>query len=318
MAGEVQFDRERRQNYAVRPDGTRDYHGVPEGYEFDDRGILRPVLLTVLRHITHNELPYLPGARVEAREFGPAWRRLAEIGALKRAPSDAGGWPRRISSPPPGETPRLSVVIAVYNQWRYTEVCLRSLRASVPSAEVVVVDNGSTDETSRRLAGEPIRVLRFPENRGVAPAWNAGLREATGNLLAVLNNDTEIRPGGMRLLSRAAWETGIAAMQGGRLDREIVFAGYTTQEADYPDGCCLLFRRDVWNAVGEFDEGFAPAYSEDSDWGLRAWARGYGWTLCPDTILHHGQRTSAGMAGLSEAQKRKVLAGNAKRMFGKN
>ncbi len=301
----AQFDPQRKQMFVMRPDGSREYHEVPKGFELDAFGTPKRIQLRVCRNLHHDGNAYAAGQIVDAGTVWDVWERLVDRGVLARA-EDAPEWPVRRTPPPPGE-PRLSIVIAVHNQWAYTQGCLESLRAEAPDAEVVVVDNGSTDETRAGLARFPsVRVVRFPENRGVAPAWNAGLRETTGSLLCVLNNDTTIRPGGMRRLAEAAWETGIAAFQGGRLDEGLRFIGYETRgsEADYPDGCCLLVRRDVWERVGEFDEGFAPAYCEDTDWGLRARAAGFGWEVVPDTIHHYGQRTSESLEGMRDYQRR--------------
>lgn len=75
---------------------------------------------------------------------------------------------------------RVAVVIPVLNQLAYTQGCLRDLQPDLAAGvRVVVVDNGSTDGTDAWLAAQPgITVLRNPENRGCAPAWNQGVRAA--------------------------------------------------------------------------------------------------------------------------------------------
>ncbi len=220
-------------------------------------------------------------------------------------------WPARSVPPPAGMPPRadgsgLSIVIAACNQWRYTDQCLASVIAEAPRAEVIVVDNGSSDQTAVELRRRPVRVIRFHENRGVAPAYNAGLALATGRVIGILNNDTVIRPGGLRRLAAAAWECGIAAHVGAILDPDtMAFRSYTTRagDADYADGCCCLYRRDVYDAVGGYDEGYRLAYCEDTDWSLRASAASYGWAIVPDALTHYGQRTSRDLAGLADYQR---------------
>ena len=97
----------------------------------------------------------------------------------------------------------VSVIIPVFNNWELTRQCLSSLAENSPAdLEVIVVDNGSTDETATGL--EPLgqtlfekhfRRIRFEENRNFAPACNAGAQAAHSEFLFFLNNDTIIRPG---------------------------------------------------------------------------------------------------------------------------
>jgi GT2 family glycosyltransferase len=215
-------------------------------------------------------------------------------------------WPVRISPPPSPGYRRLSVVIACYGKRALTAACLRSLLPDTPEAEILLVDNASPDDTRAWAERQPVRLIPFAANRGVAPAWNAGLHAATGDLLCVLNNDTVIHPGGMRRLAAEAWRVGIAAHQGGVLNPELACVRLTGEagEADYPDGCALLFRRDVWERVGAFDEGMVLGYCEDSDWGLRARALGYGWALVPDALTHLGHQTARGIAAVPEHHRR--------------
>ena len=97
----------------------------------------------------------------------------------------------------------VSVIIPVFNNWELTRQCLVGLAEnSPPGLEVVVVDNGSSDETAENLEsfGQGLfsghfRRIRFEENRNFAPACNAGARSARTDFLFFLNNDTLILPG---------------------------------------------------------------------------------------------------------------------------
>jgi len=208
---------------------------------------------------------------------------------------------------------RVSVVLALHGGRSLTADCLRTVRAELGGlplemeGEIVCVDNASPDDTRHWLEGQrDLQVVPLPENRGCPGGWNAGLARASGDLLCVLNNDTLIHPGGLRALFRAAWETGIAACAGGVLDAELRFVGMTANaaEADYPDGCALAFRRDVWEAAGPFDEGMGLGYCEDSDWGLRARSLGYRWAIVPDILTHLGSQTAAKLPEMDALQAR--------------
>lgn len=91
---------------------------------------------------------------------------------------------------------RVSVVIPTYNSAPLVVEAVRSVLAQTrPAAEVLVVDDGSTDDTADRLAGfgSPVRVIR-KENGGVSSARNRGVAEATGDLIAFLDADDVWHP----------------------------------------------------------------------------------------------------------------------------
>ena len=108
--------------------------------------------------------------------------------------------------------PRVSVVVLTYNNLAFTQACLFSVEAysDYPNLEVIVVDNASSDgsrEWLREWAGEASsaghvrRVVLNDANLGFAAGNNVGLREATGEVLVLLNNDTYVTPGWVRGLS---------------------------------------------------------------------------------------------------------------------
>lgn len=93
-------------------------------------------------------------------------------------------------------TPRISVVIPTYNSVPLVVEAVRSVLAQTrPADEVLVVDDGSTDDTAERLAafGPPVRVIR-KANGGVSSARNRGVAEATGDLIAFLDADDVWHP----------------------------------------------------------------------------------------------------------------------------
>src|SRR4051794_30874320 len=89
--------------------------------------------------------------------------------------------------------PRISVIIPVHNGAGTIAQCLAAVRISdYPDYEIIVVDDGSCDETLKIVSGFPCRVLALPVNRGPAAARNQGARTAKGELLFYLDSDISI------------------------------------------------------------------------------------------------------------------------------
>ncbi|MDY0226072.1 MAG: glycosyltransferase family 2 protein [Desulfomicrobium apsheronum] len=107
---------------------------------------------------------------------------------------------------------KVAIIIPVFNQWALTADCLRSLREHTPDedVQVIVVDNGSTDETAgacgvlgQELFGERFEHLRLDENINFGPGCNLGASRADADFLFFLNNDTLLTPGWLPPLLRA-------------------------------------------------------------------------------------------------------------------
>jgi GT2 family glycosyltransferase/2-polyprenyl-3-methyl-5-hydroxy-6-metoxy-1,4-benzoquinol methylase len=222
-----------------------------------------------------------------------------------------------------GHAPAVSIVIPVCNRAELTRRCLEALARTVDpaEAEVIVVDNGSTDDTAAVLASAPppVRVLRNAANLGFARASNQGARAARGELLVFLNNDTEPEPGWLQALRAAAAEPGVGLV-GARLlypgTRRIQHAGLALNPGGVPDhlwrhapeddprageprdldmvtGACLAIRRELFLALGGFDEGYRNG-CEDVDLCLAVRARGLRVRYEPRAVLLHHEGATAG------------------------
>lgn len=198
------------------------------------------------------------------------------------------------------ERPRCSIVICVYNQIEPTLMCLRALLKGTPggSHEVIVVDDGSDEDTARALQGVGgVRLVRHSENRGFPAAVNTGASVARGELLVLLNSDTEVHPGWLAALCDCIDSAPDIAAAGSRLvnadgsqqyaaavvfnDGSIALRGSgdytrnpaygTRHEVDYCAGAALMVRADAFRACGGMDLRFGRGYYEDVDlcFGLR-------------------------------------------------
>jgi poly-beta-1,6-N-acetyl-D-glucosamine synthase len=189
---------------------------------------------------------------------------------------------------PEGGWPGVSVLIPAYNEARVIGSCVRAaLAVDYPALEVLVLDDGSTDDTESvalEAAGEDgrCRVLRDPVNRGKADRLNAGLRQSRHELVAVTDADTHVHPQALKLLvARMCRSPIVAAVAGaphvtnrGRLllAMQVLEAAAIiglirrtqslTGRVGVVAGVVGLFRRDRVLAVGGYDPRMA---TEDID-----------------------------------------------------
>ena len=206
----------------------------------------------------------------------------------------------------------VSVVVVTYDALPWIERCLES----VGGAEVVVVDNGSSDGTAAFVRERfPEVTLLERDNRGLAAGWNAGIAAASGRWLLILNADAWLTEGSLERLVDFGESRPEAGMIGprllnvdGTLQRSV--RGFPTlwrlateylflrklapgsrllngfyaggfghdevREAEFVMGACMLVRREAVDAVGALDEAFF-LFSEETDWAYRF--REAGWKV---------------------------------------
>ncbi|MNK91363.1 N-acetylglucosaminyl-diphospho-decaprenol L-rhamnosyltransferase [compost metagenome] len=233
-----------------------------------------------------------------------------------------------LREPTPSEPPSVSIVIPVYNKVAYTQKCLEALIANTPpqiAYEVIIVDNGSSDETSTllsQLEGE-VKVLVNERNLGFAKACNQGAATARGRYVLFLNNDTEPLPGWLEPLIQVLDDDPQVAAVGARLlypDGTLQHAGVSVvedlrqglplnclhryhrlpanhapanQRADVQvvTGAALMIRGDLFHEVGGFDEGYWNG-NEDVDLCFSLGQRGWRIVYEPQSCLVHHESVS--------------------------
>jgi len=245
-----------------------------------------------------------------------AQRRLADVAAS-------------IKLPPAPEAPAVTILIPAYNHLVTTLECLASIAmhtdANGPSFEVLVANDGSSDETADVLARVAhLRVVNQPENLGFLRNCNTAAQQARGRLLVLLNNDVQVTAGWLSALveclesspgigavgPRIVYPSGWLQEAGTRLRRDgssemiglndlpdLPRYGFN-RDVDYCSGACLLLRNADFRRLGGFDERFAPAYCEDSDLCMRLRAEGKRIVYCAQaTVVHHLSTTSDAIPG---------------------
>ena len=236
---------------------------------------------------------------LRTRGFRASWQRVLKqfhrVPASQRASLYIPGpMPFASFAVPSSDAPIASIVIPVYNQFAHTLTCLRAIAAHPPHApiEIIVVDDGSSDETEASLRQvDGLHYHRRTENGGFIAACNDGAARARGDHLVFLNNDTVPQPGWLDALLATFDEhpgTGLVGAQllypDGRLQEAggIVFSdgsGWNygrhgaaddprcafVRATDYCSGAAIALCRKVFEDLGGFDRRYAPAYYEDTD-----------------------------------------------------
>jgi len=212
--------------------------------------------------------------------------------------------PVDLPTPPPVTEPT-SIVVLSFDQLRYTQGCLTSLRQHTPEPhEVVVVDNGSAPEVAAWVREHADVAVLNSDNRGVAAALNQGARAASGDVLVFLNNDTRVPPGWLAPLHqalRAGDDVGVVspAVTAGTAIQRRRAPGTGVRElapfSDYiPAGVCLILRRAALEAAGGWHETGALVASEDFELCFALWALGYRVLIDERVLVEHAcEGTSA-------------------------
>jgi GT2 family glycosyltransferase len=184
----------------------------------------------------------------------------------------------------------ISVCVAVHRVHAAPNAA--SLRGQLDAAlegeqgELVLALNG-VDAASLGVEGA-VRSVDLAVNRGVAPAWNAAALEAGGEILVFCNDDVELGGGSLARLAEALRELpeAVVGPVGSRWDmragRHVAWVGpfadpaHPPQPCDVVSGFLFACTRATWEAVGGFDEFYAPASWEEVDYCAAVEARGGG------------------------------------------
>jgi GT2 family glycosyltransferase len=235
------------------------------------------------------------------------------------------------------------VVIPTHDTRELTLSCLASLAAARPApTEVIVVDDGSRDGTADAVAASypAVRLLRHQQPRGFTAAANAGAALARGDLLLLLNSDTEVAPDALAALheafaadprlgvagaalyypdGRPQWSGGAAptalwllALASGVAFRLGAWAPWRRlrpvsghggrRSVAWVTGAALCIRREAWAAAGPLDPRFA-LYAQDLDLCLQARRLGWEVAVVPESrVVHHHGASVGGVAGVTGAR----------------
>lgn len=222
---------------------------------------------------------------------------------------------------PTSAVPKLSIILVFFNKAHLSLLCLLGILKTVSLRyQVVVVDNGSGDETAALLGRcRGLHVIRNDTNSGFGPACMQAVAVAHGEYLLFLNNDAVLEHdsveralqnfedpavgavGGKILLADGnlqeagsmLWRNG-SALGYGRGDYPYAPRYEFRRRVDYCSGAFLFTPRGQFLQLGGFDPAFAPAYYEDTDYCMKLWQAGREVVYEPQATIRHYESASSG------------------------
>jgi N-acetylglucosaminyl-diphospho-decaprenol L-rhamnosyltransferase len=226
--------------------------------------------------------------------------------------------------------PAIDVVIVAFNRYELTKSCLEHLAAQTIGHRVIVVDNGSTDDTAARIRSEwpEVHLVHLEGNRGFPAACNHGVSAGTREFVVILNNDVDCRPDFLERLVEPLRDPQVGSVaslmlrpggeliDGMGLTADTILAGFPRLQGlrwihayDVKPvlmgagGSAAAYRRSAWKQVGGLDERIT-AYMEDFDLALRL--RLAGWACVAEPAAAGVHLGSATIGYRSQWQRREA------------
>ena len=199
---------------------------------------------------------------------------------------------------------RVSVIVPAFNAAQTLAQCLTALGAQTferGEYEILLVDDGSADNTAEVAARFPqVRVI-CAQHRGAAAARNLGAREACGELLLFTDADCEPTAQWINTLCAVFTKARVVGAKGTyntrqrelvarfvQLEYEEKYAWMRRSETiDFVDTYSAAYRRDVFLANNGFDESFPTASVEDQEFSFRLAEQGHMMAFVPDAVVYH-------------------------------
>lgn len=208
--------------------------------------------------------------------------------------------------------PQISVIFPNYNGRKDTFICLRSLSkltSSQKRLEVIMVDNGSTDDSVKAVKKRfpETKIISLAQNLGFARAVNKGIKKAKGDYIFIINNDIIFDKKFLTVLVDFMEKNPEVGITGGKIyyqkpKNKILFSGIKfnpwtgsisklphpnrTKESEWIQACAMLVKRQVIDKIGLLDEGFFYTF-EDLDFCQRAKRAGFKIMYFPRAVAWH-------------------------------
>lgn len=194
---------------------------------------------------------------------------------------------------------KISIIIPCYNHGRYIDEAITSVKGYIyDNYEIIIINDGSTDEFTnlklKQLKSEGYNVI-FQENMGLGATRNNAIKLAKGEYILPLDADNKIKPEYIEKAIKILDEKGEYSVvysdrQTFGMDEEIIKVGdYNIQSllaGNYIDACAI-FRKDVWEKTGGYDEHMPIQGLEDWDFWLTAAEQGFNFFYIPEALFYY-------------------------------
>lgn len=195
----------------------------------------------------------------------------------------------------------LPVYLNNYSLFHYTGNCIGSVREHTDKEktpyEIVIVDNGSSIKVPTLNTFYADKVITHTENLGVSVAWNKGIRVSFGEYIVLLNNDTQVFTGWLEELKRVIDEEGFDLVMASPMysltepfaravESKKVLEGKYIFDKVAKDFSCVMFKKSLFDEIGEFDEQFFN-YCSDADYFRRLDQAGKKYKVVDKVAIHH-------------------------------
>jgi len=234
------------------------------------------------------------------------------------------------------KNPKVSIIIPVFGKCNYTYQCLKSIAENTVGIdyEVIIVDDFSADRTEEMLSlVSGIRVIRNKNNQGFIFSRNVGAKQARGEYLVFLNNDTVVTAGWLKELvdtfkifpdvglvgAKLLHPDGRLQEAGGIVWRDASVWNYGRlgdpnkpeynylREVDYCSGTCIMVPKTLFADLGGFDERYVPAYCEDADLAFQIRQKGFKVLYQPLSCVVNFEGISSGTDLSSGVKKYQIV-----------
>lgn len=205
----------------------------------------------------------------------------------------------------------VSVIILTYNGQDMTRECIESVLETQTEEqfEIIIVDNGSDVPFKPPFSGfVETNLIRNEENEGFPVGVNQGIRASRGDTIVLLNDDTVVTPGWMDRMAQWLRDfdivgpctnyvrgvqsatirsyTSLAELEDAAKEWTNYYAGASV-DVNFVVGFCMMFQRELYDEIGDFDERLWPCSGEEIDFCLRARKAGYKIGVAYDVYIHH-------------------------------
>ena len=222
---------------------------------------------------------------------------------------------------------KFSIVIPNYNGSHLLKKNLPKVIKAAEDAEIIVVDDASTDDSLKTLSSFPaVRVVRHRTNQRYAIACNNGVNAALGDIIVLLNSDVFpeldfLQPMRRHFEDEQTFAVGCMEIVGektrgkstGKFQQGMLVHAEAQDRKPGPTlwafGGSGAFSREKWLKLGGMDALFRPAYWEDIDLSYRAWKRGWKVVFEPKSRVYH-QPESTNISAFGRARIRRIASKN--------